>query len=140
VKTVGAYSKPLEALSLTGAIERNPARFADRGNTPAPENPIGDPPASFTDDQKAIWNELIIQCAPGVLFGSDRVVLELCVRLIGKMRTSKLNGAEMSVLMSALQQLGMTPVSRSRITVAKSNEASIWDDILSSAPDAKNSN
>jgi hypothetical protein len=53
------------------------------------------------------------------------------------MRSSKLNGAEMSVLMSALQQLGMTPVSRSRITVAKSNEQSVWDDLLS---DAKNTN
>jgi len=40
-----------------------------------PRSPVGDAPASFNDDQRAIWTRLVEDAPPGLLTGVDRDLL-----------------------------------------------------------------
>jgi hypothetical protein len=85
----------------------------------------------MTVPQKKIWREIANQCAPGVLLASDRIVLEVICALIEKMRAGRITGIEQQLLLSGLGQLGMTPVTRSRISVApKEKGKAEWAKLL----------
>jgi hypothetical protein len=127
----GATRKTTAELMLTGALDAKPGRYGNRLNEPTPTEPLGKPPRHFTKDQKAIWKEIESQVATGVLFGSDRLTLELIVRLTEKLRAGTIKGMEQHLLLSSLQQLGMTPLARSRIAVPQKKETtSDWAALL----------
>jgi hypothetical protein len=83
---MGRPRKPTAQLEAIGAFDKDPQRKAARENEPKPNGPIGEPPAYFDDAHRAIWFELIDECAKGVLAKSDRKHLELATRLTAKMR------------------------------------------------------
>jgi hypothetical protein len=127
----GATRKTTAELMLTGALDAKPGRYAGRLNELAPTEPLGKPPKHLTKEQRGIWKELESQVAPGVLFASDRITLELICRLIEKLRAGTIRALEQNLLLASLQQLGMTPLARSRIAVpVKKETASDWAALL----------
>ncbi|HET9087149.1 MAG TPA: hypothetical protein VFN53_06490 [Acidobacteriaceae bacterium] len=127
----GSIRKPTSVLELSGAIAKNPKRHAARRSEPKPVDGIGNPPAHFGDAEAAIWFEIIAQCAPGVLFCSDRLMLEQISVLVFKSRSGKITAMERALLGSMLQQFGMSPVTRSRIAVAQPEKKdSTWTSFL----------
>ena len=77
-------------LELTGAFKRNPQRGCARSNEPKPTGHIGDYPSDRAIKPAEIWDELVIQCAPGVLQKHDRVALEMAADLLAKYRASQI--------------------------------------------------
>lgn len=124
-----AHRKPTAVLKRNGAFKRNPKRAAERKHEPAPNGPIGPPPASLTPKQLECWGEIIANAPEGVLAKSDRVVVELAARLLAQVRgKAKASAAIVSLLGQNLQRLGMTPADRSRVAAPGAQPPkSPWD-------------
>jgi phage terminase small subunit len=130
----GSIRKTTAELALTGALDAKPGRYANRRNEPKPTAPLGTPPKHLTTEQKKIWKEIANLCPPDVLFGSDRIVLEMICRLTQKLRSGTIKALEQNLLLTSLQQLGMTPLARSRIAVPKKDKSR--DDLKDLLPQA----
>jgi phage terminase small subunit len=131
----GATRKTTAELALSGALDAKPGRYAGRRSEPTPMEPLGTPPDHLNTIQKAIWHEIADLCPPDVLFGSDRIVLEMVCRLIEKLRAGTIKALEQNLLLTSLQQLGMTPLARSRIAVpAKEKTQDDWASLLKPTP------
>ena len=76
-----------------------------------------------------MWDELVSQIPPGVLFCSDRVWLEITTRLLCEYRrcTQDFSSAKINQLQKALSHLGMSPVDRARITADEEEKVSKED-------------
>jgi phage terminase small subunit len=134
----GATRKPTALLALTGALDKKPGRYASRKSEPKPTSALGDPPAHFDAGHQAVWHEVANQCAPGVLFGSDRILMELICTLICKSRSGVIRALEQNLLLACLQQLGMSPISRSRIAVPESGQKDdTWASLLHPVPSTR---
>lgn len=130
----GTIRKSTAELALTGALDAKPGRYANRRSEASPTEPLGAPPDHLSDQQKAIWHEVANQCPPGVLYSSDRIVMELICRLVEKLRSGSIKAMEQSLLLTSLQQLGMTPLARSRIAVSPQEKTQDdWASLLSPA-------
>jgi len=106
---------PDELHVITGAWDKNPNRR--RTGTPKSENPFGNPPKYFAADEKKCWKEILENALPGVLTGADRWVAETACIIMAKMRRREnMHGNEMSLLVTCLSKLGMTPVDRTRLS------------------------
>jgi hypothetical protein len=72
---------------ISGAMAKNPSRFADRAEEPEAKGPIGDPPAAFLsphgDGPKLLakWNKLIDEAPLGLLTASDSEYLATVCRM-----------------------------------------------------------
>lgn len=110
--------KPTQLHALSGALDKNPARFTDRANEPQDDRPLGDPPMHLTADQRVAWAELERISAPGVLCFGDRIIVELAALHIALLRGlgAALPDAKVRRLESLLGQLGLTPAARSKVT------------------------
>jgi hypothetical protein len=117
--------KPTTVLELTGAYRKDPQRRADRANEPESLGPIGAAPLHFSEELKAIWNELVALASPGVLTVSDRLTVEVTCRMVLRVRRedSAWGSADVNVLMRCLSLMGMTPTDRSKVSVPKKLEA-----------------
>ncbi len=134
----GAQRKPTAVLALSGAIDKNPKRHAARKLEPKPHSPLGNPPAHFDAGHCAVWHEVANRCAPGVLFGSDRILMELICTLICKLRAGSIRALEQNLLLACLQQLGMSPISRSRIAVPDGGKKDdTWASLLHPLPSTR---
>ena len=125
---MGRPRKPTALLELTGAFKRNPQRWRARSNEPKPTGPIGDYPSDRAVTPADIWDELVIQCAPGVLQKYDRVALEMTADLLAKYRASQIgpDGARcfpsidtkyIALLDKLLARFGMNPSDRTKLSV-----------------------
>lgn len=114
--------KPTADLNATGAFERNPAR--SRPHEPNTGRGIGPAPAHLTDIQRAIWDELVGNCASGVFQSSDRMVMECLCILVAQLRANPagFGGRTWATMQSLLARCGMTPSDRSRVTVSPSEQ------------------
>ncbi len=110
--------KPTAELELNGAFKKDPKRGEARSYEPPSNGPIGDPPNYFDDTQRDLWWEVVDIVPPKVLAKADRLVLEVISRLMEKLRTGVIRGAELNILISCLSRLGLTPADRSRVTAA----------------------
>jgi hypothetical protein len=92
-------------------------------NEPIPTEPLGDPPSDLDRSEKSLWRELIRMTLPGVLTEQDRWAAQLLVQLMAMVRRrDPMTASQLSTLTYCLTALGLTPVARSRITVAKPKE------------------
>jgi phage terminase small subunit len=119
----GATRKTTAELALTGALDAKPGRYGNRAYEPKPTQPLGAPPKHFTPEQKKIWKEIAHLCPPDVVFSSDRILLEMICRLTEKLRAGTIRAMEQNLLLTTLQQLGMTPLARSRIAVPQKEKS-----------------
>jgi hypothetical protein len=108
--------KPTNLHLVTGTFE--PSRHAGRREPPV-NGAIGDPPASWPQEAREIWTE-VVSCIPADCAGhSDRIIVELTTRLLIQMRSKgKFNAAVAAQLRCCLATLGMTPADRSRVSAS----------------------
>lgn len=116
-----AQRKPTAVLELAGAFKRNPAR-SRKGEPQAagvgPARPDLDP------DVRAVWDEIVSNCAAGVFQSSDRLMLEGLATLIVEFRANPADfgGRKWQQLLQMLARCGMTPADRSRVIVKPREE------------------
>ena len=125
---MGRETVPTKILEMRGAYKNHPERAKDRENEPKPTAPLGNPPRSLNKQQKAIWRELVKPVPDGVLTAMDRAHLELACILLARIRNGDANSADQGQLIKCLTEIGMTPASRSKVSVPKKEKANKWDD------------
>jgi phage terminase small subunit len=122
---------PTAVLDARGAYDNHPERRQDREHQPEPTAAIGNAPKHFTPEQKKIWREFVKIAPPGVLFNSDRWLLETLVILKTKERDGTISDTARAQMIACLAKLGMTPVDRSKVQAkpgaGKEKEKSPWD-------------
>lgn len=108
--------KPTAIHALTGAIDHNPGRFADRQNEPHDTRPLGPPPESMRPDQRAAWLE-IDRLAPWLAL-ADRLAVEITATLLARFRldATTMPPALYTRLETMLGRLGLTPSDRSKVS------------------------
>jgi hypothetical protein len=74
--------KPTKLLELSGALKRNPGRYANRLHEPKATGPLGDPPDRMSGTERAAWHELAQLAPDGVLTKADRWLVEITCRLM----------------------------------------------------------
>lgn len=116
---MGRPRKPTQLLAISGGLDKNPHRYADRANEPRDDRELGDPPPHLEPEAKAIWREIQQLAPPGVLAHADRLIVEVAAVLMEQFRRA---GKLMSLpaitrLQSVLGDLGMTPASRSKVSI-----------------------
>lgn len=121
--------KPTNVIELKGGFKKNPQR--KRPDEPVPTAGIGPAPAALKPAHKAIWDEIVAICPPGVLGNSDRIALEALVRLLHDFRTNfdEFPGSRMSQLVSLMGRFGLTPSDRSKVIVPKAKGKNPFGDL-----------
>lgn len=105
---------PTKVLEIKGSFKKNPNRKRD--GEPVPTGGIG----AFSEgskDRQQIWDEIVGQCAPGVLANADRLALEIAVEYVRQFRVDpvKFSAARIHVLIALLGRFGMTPADRAKM-------------------------
>ena len=115
-------AKPSAVNDISGAYARHPER--KRGKEPNTGRGIGPAPEGLSDAEKAVWDELVSNCAPGVFQSSDRGTLEgLCV-LFAQFRADRAGfpAGRLVVMTQLMSRCGMDPISRTRIVAPRAKE------------------
>lgn len=114
-----APRKPTALLVASGDMKHNPGRHADRANEPDTGRGVGPAPEYLDEAQRAIWDEIVGDCAPGVFQSSDRLMLKALVTLESEFRSDPagFGGRKYERLVALLVKCGMTPADRSRVSV-----------------------
>jgi phage terminase small subunit len=124
--------KSLSQLAESGTLHKNSGRYAGRAAAAiAPVRPIGKAPTHLPPAERIIWAELVRVSQPGVLQRSDRFFLELCCRMIARMRTADSKPSEYNSLANILAKLGMNPADRAKLDLppVSPTEKSAWDEL-----------
>lgn len=116
----GRPRKPTALLKLSGSLDKHKERLAARSGEPTPDPNFGNVPRHITDNQKLIWRELMSEIPAMVASKADRKVVELTVLMIERMRNNTARSSDFSTLMRCLAELGMTPASRSKVSLLPS--------------------
>jgi hypothetical protein len=96
-----------------------PKRHADRGGEFFADAPLGDAPMDWEAPAKLMWQHVANALPAGVLTRSDRLIVELTVRLALQMREADApSPALASQLRACLGALGLTPADRTRVRSA----------------------
>jgi phage terminase small subunit len=109
-------NQPTAMQLMKGVDKKDPSRV----NKNEPDSgELGSPPDHLTDLQSEIWAEVVGNLAYGVCQKSDRIALELMVKLIFKSRHDEANfkGVDMDKLIKLVSRFGMTPSDRRSIVV-----------------------
>jgi hypothetical protein len=111
--------KPTAMLEAAGSFEKHPGRRRTR--EPNSGRGIGPAPAHLDEGQRAIWDEVVSSCAPGVFQSSDRGMMEMLCVLFAEFRADYVGfgGRKYQTLFTLLARCGMTPADRSRVTVER---------------------
>lgn len=117
-----------EVAEFKGADKKNPQRYR---NTP-PKHPkkLLEAPSHLTTYQAKIWRELRANALPNILTASDAYVFEVTAKLLASFRKEPetFTSANYGHLIRCLQLLGMTPVDRQRLHVAKPTSTNDFDE------------
>jgi len=118
---------PTNVLELRGSLKGRPQRRAQRDGEPLVSEPVGNPPASLSDSERACWMELAEQAPTGVLTRADRIAVEMGALLVHRLR---LEGAAtppalLLRLHCILACFVMTPADRSRVNVQRPVKPSV---------------
>jgi len=114
---MAAHRKPTAVHELTGAFKKNPDRGRARSNEPVPKAGIGQAPSHMSDHARGCWDEIVGIVPNGVLYDSDRIIVEIAANLLSEYRTAGLKTSELTALRASLASLGLTPADRSKISV-----------------------
>lgn len=114
------------------ALEGNPGRRPLPQNEPVVEEPLGSAPDNWPGVAKELWTEVAGEVPFGVASKADRIAFEILVRLIAKVRAApdKLTPAMAAQIRSACAEFGMTPSSRSRLSIGLPKPRSKFDGLL----------
>jgi hypothetical protein len=110
--------KSLRELLESGTLQKNIGRYQARIAAVANViSPIGRAPNHLTAPEKAIWAELVKTAPPGLLMKNDRLIVEVAVKLVHRMRTSEPKSSEINALATVLSKLGMNPTDRVKMNL-----------------------
>jgi phage terminase small subunit len=115
--------KPTKLLELSGAMKRNPGRYANRLHEPKSNGPLGEPPDRMSAAEQSAWHELVRLVPDGVLTKADRWIVEIACRLMAAGREHGFGGrhgisaGEVGLLNGCLRSMGLTPADRSKVNV-----------------------
>ena len=113
------HQQAREMAELKGATKVNPERY--RSVIPKSNRPLGDYPKKRTTDPVECWNELAAMSIPGVLTGSDRIMMEVLADLLADYRkdSTKFASSKMTHLISIMARFGMSASDRNKLGVTK---------------------
>jgi hypothetical protein len=105
--------KTLEELDQSGTLRHNLSRYQGRiAARMTVSAPIGTAPRHLLAPERAIWAEIVKIAPSAALTKSDRVFVEIIVRLIAKMRSGDFRTSDLNALVAVLAKAGMTPADR----------------------------
>ena len=112
------HKYPEERAKLTGSDKKNPERF--RAATPKSSLPLGNPPDRMGDDAQAMWFEIAAYCLPGVMTGSDRMMLEIVSNLMADYvkDPDKFAATKYNPMIGLLARFGLSPSDRRGLGIA----------------------
>lgn len=128
---------PTAVLKAKGAYIKHPERKRERAAEPVDLRPLGDPPEDLQPDQLRAWLEVVDMAVAGVLTHADRGTVELAARSLASLRERFLDvptkdgvvtinkpfdSKAAAALMRCLVEMGLTPVSRSKVQVVKDDK------------------
>lgn len=120
----GQRPKPATLKLVTG----NPGKRSVNAAEPQSAE-LGPPPGWFSPEQRLVWQELLNAAPGGVIKESDRVLLELTVRLVVDVRSyPTVQAAIATQLRQCLGELGMSPSARARLSVGGEKKSNPFDD------------
>jgi phage terminase small subunit len=122
---MGRIRQQTNVLALKGAFKEHPARGAARAKEPQPEGEIGPPPDHLSDHEKACWNEVVKVAYAGTLCANDRLIVEHLARVLSRLRLDgwRVPCDVMVRFERCLNELGLTPAARSKVSVIKSKQS-----------------
>jgi phage terminase small subunit len=126
-----AHRKSLAELTASGSTAKDPQRFRNRTEPPAPKAPLDKIPKHLDAEQKKVWREIVSNAPEGLLGSCDSIAIELCVRLVCKMRNSpdKWTSTDAGQLANIMGKLGGTPGDRQRLNVVAPVEKTVKDEL-----------
>ena len=110
---------PSNVLEARGAFAHNPDRTREDFESGVFDKSA---PAYFSEEQVAVWNEMVGLLPESVLQATDRMAVELTSRLVARFRAlddCDVSMAQVAQIRTALASLGMTPADRSRVSSKK---------------------
>ena len=127
--------KTIQQLADSGTLVRNSGRYAGRAAAAtAPFKPLGRPPVHLPPAESAVWREISKVAPAGHLHSSDRFFVELCCRIVVRMRTGCFKPSENNSLANILSKLALNPVDRAKLNLfppespaAKAEQDKLWD-------------
>ncbi len=113
--------KNLNELQETGTLRKHPSRYRSRVAAVEGYVPLGCPPAHLNDQERDAWDEIRQRAQAGSLAEGDFMLVELAARLLVKSRSDWENftATDARVLQSIAGDLGMSPIKRGKVSLAK---------------------
>ena len=129
----GRPRTPTKVLAMRGSFKPHPERKKERENEPQGDIISADtkPPRGFTAKERAVWKEFVSDAPFGMFEKSDLHILTITVRLMTEfnLKGPDLAQPKMTALLRGLQQLGKTPIERSKVVVRnRPDKKDGWDD------------
>ncbi len=84
-----------------------------------PVGEVGEAPESLSAAGRRCWDELVALALPDTLGASDRWLLEMTAALMARLRAGTASASDIGQLRNCLGDMGLTPSSKLRLTVAK---------------------
>jgi hypothetical protein len=110
--------KTIAQLAITGTLGKNLGRYQSRmASKTTVIAPIGKAPSFLSTADKAIWTEIVRTAPPWLLTKSDRISLEVIVKLAAKMRAGEAKTSELNTLFAMLGRYGMNPADRLKMNL-----------------------
>ncbi len=121
--------KTLAQLAASGTLAKNVGRYKKRIDAQStPNKPIGKAPVHLTPQERGIWAELIKSAPSGLLQKSDRLAVEVVVKLVGRMRGPDAKTSDFAALSNLLGRLGLSPTDRLKMDIPSPIAVSRKDD------------
>ena len=116
---MAAHRKPTAVHELSGSFKKDPARGEARKHEPQPTAGIGPAPNHLSEVEAGCWDELVNIAPNGVMYDSDRVMLEMACVLLAKFRVERgdMSAALVTRLENLLARFGFSPADRSKVVV-----------------------
>ena len=116
---MSTHQQPREMAELKGATKVNPERY--RTTIPKSKMPLGDYPETRSTNPAECWKELAALAIPGVLTGSDRIMMEVLADLLAQYRENpgKFPAPKMTHLVGIMARFGMSASDRNKLGVTK---------------------
>ena len=111
--------KPTKMHIVAGTLRTT--RHRDRENEPEVIEPLGGPPEGWPIAAKLMWAEIAGYVPADVARRADRVMLEVLIRLVAKMREGPeaMTPALAAQIRSTCAAFGMSPADRSRVSAPR---------------------
>jgi hypothetical protein len=98
--------------------------------------PLGIAPRHLPALERNIWAEVVRIAPPNLLTKSDRIIVEIAVRLIARMRVGDYKTSDLNALSSVLAKIGFSPIDRIKMSLEPMPAPSVitaedeaWDEL-----------